>query len=275
MTENERIPDVDEIIDAQLFAGRMIEQSGSAASLLDLQEPRKLAEQIVEGAKAFYRNVMNGLTEAGIDTSDAVEMLLTLRRLGGKRLEEMYGPGTENPRRIRGREPVVQSSLVEELEEMTETHLSRVPNAERAQIATLNLSVLAATTDVHEHGKMLLEQSLRELGVSTLDGGVSTDADKLAAQAGTTRADAIAVSTFNGIALDYVRQLKSELNVRGLETPILVGGRLNQIPDGSNTSLPVDVSEELSAHGAIVCNEIEDCVPALIAIGENKTKEAS
>lgn len=275
VTENERIPDVDEIIDAQLFANRLIEQSADAASLIDLEKPETLAGEIVAGGTAFYGNVREGLAEANIDTDDPVEMLLTLRRVGGKRLEELFGAGPEDQSQMRCRRPVIQSSLVEELEEMADAHLSKISDAERARLARLDITVLAATTDVHEHGKMLLEQSLRELGVATLDGGVSTDADKLAAQALTTCADAIAVSTFNGIALDYVHQLNRELELRGLSTPILIGGRLNQIPEGSNTSLPVDVSEELSAQGAIVCNEIEDCVPALIAIGENKKREAS
>ena len=48
--------------------------------------------------------------------------------------------------------------------------------------------------------------------------------------------------------------------------PVLIGGRLNQVPKGSNTSLPVDVSAELAEAGAVVCREIEDAVPALIAI---------
>jgi hypothetical protein len=47
---------------------------------------------------------------------------------------------------------------------------------------------------------------------------------------------------------------------------VLIGGRLNQVPSGSNSSLPVDVSAELAAGGAIVCREIEDAVPALLAI---------
>jgi hypothetical protein len=47
---------------------------------------------------------------------------------------------------------------------------------------------------------------------------------------------------------------------------VLIGGRLNQVPSGSNSSLPVDVSAELAAGGAIVCHEIEDAVPALLTI---------
>ena len=135
--------------------------------------------------------------------------------------------------------------------------------------------MLAATTDVHEHGKLLLEYALSKLGVVTLDGGVSTDPNKLAAQAAETGADCIAVSTFNGIALAYVRNLKSALADLGLAVPILIGGRLNQIPENSNTSLPVDVSAELALEGVTVCKELEDVVPALLHLQDTKQRQAS
>ena len=38
-----------------------------------------------------------------------------------------------------------------------------------------------------------------------------------------------------------------------MQLPVFIGGKLNRIPDGSNTSLPVDVRSELAAAGAIVC----------------------
>ncbi len=266
VTENQRIPDIDEIIDAQLFAGRMAEHAQDYEGLINLETAGALAEKIVHGAKQFKNNVLTGLSEAGVNTQDAVELLLTLRRLEGKRLEELFGAGRADERALRGRAPVVQSSLVEELQEMAEHHLDEVTPAEREQLQETHYTVLAATTDVHEHGKLLLEYALSQLGVTVLDGGVSTDADKLAARAAMTGADCIAVSTFNGVALTYVQQLKAALADLGLSTPVLVGGRLNQIPDGSNTSLPVDVTAELIEEGVTICRALEDVVPALLAL---------
>lgn len=273
VTENERIPDIDEIIDAQLFASRMVEHAGSYQPLIDASAAQTLAGQIVEGGRRFKENVLTGFSEAGIDTTDAVEMLLTLRRLEGKQLEELFGAGQADPDALRGRQPVVQSSLVEELQEMAEVHLAKVAPADRHSLASHDPKVLAATTDVHEHGKLLLEYALSELGVTVLDGGVSTDADKLAKLAAETAADCIAVSTFNGIALSYVQELKVALAELGVTVPILVGGRLNQIPEGSNTSLPVDVSAELANEGVTVCTALEDIVPALLALHLSKQRQ--
>ncbi len=275
VTENERIPDIDEIIDAQLFAGRMAEHAAGYQNLFDVEEAQSLASLIVEGGQRFKDNLMNGLDEAGIDTSDAVEMLLALRRLEGKQLEELFGAGTDAPEALRGRKPVVQSSLVEELEETAEEHLANVALEDQRTLEGTGHKVLVATTDVHEHGKLLLEYALNKLGVDVLDGGVSTDADQLAARAAECSADCIAVSTFNGIALSYVRDLKSAMADLSLSLPILVGGRLNQIPEGSNTSLPVDVSEELALEGVIVCAALEDIVPVLLNLKETKRRHVS
>ena len=109
------------------------------------------------------------------------------------------------------------------------------------------------------------------LGATDFDGGVSSDPDVLAAAARSTGADAIAISTYNGIALDYVMALKAELKARDLDIPLLVGGRLNQVPKGSNTSLPVDVTAELQAAGAIVCSQVEEAIPALLQAAAAET----
>lgn len=147
---------------------------------------------------------------------------------------------------------------------MAEERLALTSEADRALVAGAGLRALVATTDVHEHGKGLVERLFEGLGVTPLDGGVSCDPDDLAETARQTGADLIALSTYNGVALSFMAALKRELEDRGLAIPVLVGGRLNQIPESSNTSLPVEVGDELAALGAIVCREVEDALPALV-----------
>ena len=266
VTENSRIPDIDEIIDAQLFAARLTELSAAYPPMIDMSVAGKLAADIVAGGRTFFAGAMAGLAEQGVDTSDAFQMLLAIRRLGGKKLEELYGAGAADATAYRGRRPIVPGSLVEELEEMAHEQLATLAAASRSALATAKLTVLVATTDVHEHGKLLLETVFKDLSVTALDGGVSANPDELAEQAAATGADAIALSTYNGVALDYLQALKKELARRGLNVPVLIGGRLNQVPKGSNTSLPVDVTAELKAEGAIVCSEVGDAVPALLMV---------
>ncbi|MGI9351820.1 MAG: cobalamin-dependent protein [Rhizobiaceae bacterium] len=270
VSENRRIPDIDEIIEAQLFAGRLVELSSGMKGLQELTDVTESAERIYAGGKMFFDNTLRGFSEAGIDVRDPLKMLLALRRLGGRQLENMFGAGSPEPKMPQIRKPIVQSSLVDETIAMASDHLSHVDEVNKSQLVNSGLKIMVATTDVHEHGKLLLDRVFKELGLETIDGGVSIDPAKLAACVAAKRPDAIAISTYNGIALTYIEALKTELLSHNLTTPVLVGGRLNQIPGGSNTSLPVGVENELLEAGALVCAEVEDAIPALIAILEGK-----
>jgi len=96
----------------------------------------------------------------------------------------------------------------------------------------------------------------------------------LAASAKRECVDAIAVSTYNGVALSFARELKAELNKLGLDLPILFGGRLNQIPETSNTSLPVDVRGDIRSTGALVCEKPEDAIALLAGFIIRRDKDA-
>jgi len=252
VTENERIPDVEEIIGAQLFAATLVQHQARHIPLLEMSRARALAKRIVRGGQAFYDNAIRGLARAGIDTDNPFEMLLAIRRLGGRRMEQMFA-ATHDP---------VVSDIKEEVAEMASAHLLRIAPDNRASLARLKPRIVTATTDVHEHGKLVLDEVLAQAGATLIDGGTSAEPQHLASLAMENNADAIALSTYNGIALNYYNQLRQCL---GNRIPVLIGGRLNQIPDASNTSLPVDVGEQLAAAGAIVCHEIEDAIPAILA----------
>ena len=151
--------------------------------------------------------------------------------------------------------PVAPATILSELAEMADHALK----GQSAGPALRGLRVMVATSDVHEHGKMLVEEILRRLGVTVLDGGVSTDPAVLAERVQRDKPDAVAISTYNGVALRYFHALRAA----GIDCPLLIGGRLNQIPEGSNSSLPVDVGADLAQAGALVCRTAADLAPAL------------
>ena len=258
VSENERIPDVNEIIEAQLFAARLIQHQTRHMPMLDDTPARALAKRIIGGGNAFYTKAINRLEQAEIDTNNPFEMLLAIRRLGGRRMEQMFTTKGDP----------VTSDIAEEVAEMALGHLARVPETERTMLARLAPRIVTATTDVHEHGKLVLDEVLGQAGAVLIDGGTSAEPQALAKLALAERADAIALSTYNGIALNYYNELRKSL---GNQIPILIGGRLNQIPDVSNTSIPVDVGDQLAAAGALVCREIEDAVPAILGSLKEQT----
>lgn len=270
ITEAARIPDIDEVVAAQIFCGELIRRSEGMEKLIDPTAADELATRIVDGAMRFRKSVLNGLSDAGIDTGDAFELLLSLRRIGAKRLEQMFGPGAEDEKGPNGRRPVEPSPVLEEISARASKALSGITEAQRIGLAKSNLRVVTATTDVHEYGKRLLEEMFMELGVATVDGGVSTDPDRLAEAARGT--DAIFLSTYNGVALSFLKSLKAELAERKLDIPVFIGGKLNEVPATSNTNLPVDVSDELAAQGAVVCRSVEDLYGPLTFIADKKSE---
>ena len=165
---------------------------------------------------------------------------------------------------------LIPSTIIDEIEELAHHHLAQVEQNEKDIIRKLNLKVITATTDVHEHGKLLLDMVLSEVGITVIDGGISTDADDLAKLAKNEGVQAIAVSTYNGVALTFALDLKAELKQLDMDLPVIFGGRLNQIPEASNTSMPVDVSDDIRSTGAFVCERPEDAIMLLAKIARRR-----
>lgn len=258
VTENERIPDVDEIIDAQIFADRAIRAAPGLGAVADWREADAIADRLVEGGKAFKANVLAGLADDGIDIEDAAQVLLALKRLGARTIEARFAPTADAP--------AVKAGWVTELEEMAQAWREGVPEATRSTLSGLRVAI--ATSDVHEHGKHYLETALAPVGVVCLDAGVSVDPEAVVSAALREDAQAIMISTYNGVALSYAKGIMAALDEMGLELPVLIGGRINQVPDASNTGLPVDVSGPLRALGVHVCADLDDALAPLAAAAE-------
>lgn len=270
ITEATRIPDIEEVIDAQLFALRLFERSEAFAPLVDTAETDRIAQRIVSGGERFKSAVLQGLEAAGFNIADPVELLLALRRIGAKRLEELFGPGQPDAGQPRARRPLVKATTIEALEQAAEKAVSALPPQQEERIAAAGLVGCIGATDVHEYGKILVEEILTRLDVRMLDTGVHAEPRDIVAMAGDGGADFIAISTYNGVALSYLRTLQGELRRQGLKLPVLVGGKLNEIPQDSNSSLPVDVSTDIAAAGAIPCRGTEELFAALVRLADER-----
>jgi methylmalonyl-CoA mutase cobalamin-binding subunit len=215
-----------------------------------------IVDKLIDGAKTFYQNIITAFIDRGVDTGNALEMLLALKRIGARDLEALYGPGKIDAHPPNNRRPIIQTPVIQELETAASTIIEGLDDTN----LPANQSICVATTDVHEYGKLVLENVLGKLGMTIIDGGVSTDPDALADLAIASNAQIIALSTYNGIALNFLSDLKKHLDARNSEIIIYIGGKLNQVPDDSNSSLPVDVRSELKSHGAIPCTTIENMI---------------
>jgi methylmalonyl-CoA mutase cobalamin-binding subunit len=196
-----------------------------------------------------------------------LEIFLAIRRSGARRLEQWFGPGKPDTGAVRGRRPLVVSENIEAVGAQSRALLATLaPEIERA-VRAHGYTACVATSDVHEYGKIMVEQILDGLDVALVDGGVSVDPADLVDRARRGEADFIALSTYNGIALSYLTTLRQEMAQVDLDIPVFIGGRLNQVPDGSNTSLPVDVTDKLSEVGAVTCDGVGEMLECPVAEG--------
>ena len=271
VTEALRIPEIDEIVDAHLFANRLALRCEGFEALFDLERAEEVAHRLVEGGHRFKKRVLAGLADAGIDTGDPFELLLALRRIGANRLEELWGPGVPQEGVLRGRVPWVRATTVAALESQGEGVVKAIDPAHREAVERARLTACVTCTDVHEYGKILVESVLGQLGVAVVDAGVSADPEGVAGHASRSGADLVAVSTYSGIALSYVTELREAMNRMGCDVPIFVGGKLNEVPDGSPSSMPEDVTRELDELGAVVCLRVEDMLGRLVEMAGETT----
>ncbi len=274
ITEYERIPDADEIAEVHIFASRLIEQTDKVLPLIDLDDVDAAADRLVEGAESFRDKALGGFAEVGIDTENPLELLLAIRRSGARRLERWFGPGEEDTTAISGRRPFVSGENMAGLADAGDACLAALDPVVAGAIREHGFVACVATSDVHEYSKVMVERILGGLDVEVVDGGVSVDPNHLAATARDCGADFIALSTYAGIALSYLTDLRQEMARIGLDIPVFVGGRLNQIPVGSNTSLPVDVRAELAEAGAHVCRDVPEMLDRLVATPSRRDRAA-
>lgn len=266
ITENIRIPDADEIIDAQCNLKRLSELAPGYLPLLDMAPIDRRRDQLLQGGRAYADRVLKGFENAGINILDPFEMLLALRRIGGRKLEQLFGYGAADTRPTAKTIPIVPATTYLEIEAEAAKFLATKAGQALYQIATPGFRILTATTDVHEHGKVLLDTIFERAGFTLIDGGVSSDPDAVAVLAKTAQADVIALSTYNGVALHFTTQLMQDLDASDVKIPVLIGGRLNQIPRDSNSSLPIDVTDELKMLGAYPCVSLVTAQAVLEAV---------
>jgi methylmalonyl-CoA mutase cobalamin-binding subunit len=196
-----------------------------------------------------------------VDRRDPLQLLLATRRLGAARIEELYGVGEPDSAYPRGFVPVAETDTYRRLEGQRREVLESIASQGRSRPDLRGVRVVAASGDVHEYGLYVVVSVLRALGASVVDLGTSVDPELAIQAAAETAADAIAFSTYNGMALSVGRELRNGLDRRRLPTRLFIGGRLTEDLDGAKS---VDVGPELERLGSTPCVNVDDMVASLV-----------
>jgi len=261
VTEALRIPSAEEIAEAQIF-GRRIEQAARRLKPhMDFSKAYAFSDKIVSAGKMVFDNALAGLKEAGVDVDDPIQLLYVLKKLGPAIFEEMFGAGKLNSAYARGRQPVVPTD-VSELSNAYVEKYRNIFSSSRSKDMLQGRRILIASTDVHEHAIMVIHQLLAEAGAEMINLGAETNPDQVVAAARDKNAEAILISTHNGMALDYARRLKEEMAQQKINIPVVMGGVLNQKVE--DQALPVDVSKNIKELDFVPCPRLENKLDNLL-----------
>lgn len=262
VTETERIPTWQEVATVQTISRRLEDYVPLVEPVIDWVKIEAMRDELVRGGKAFYDAVITGLSSAGIDVRDPGQLLLVLKRLGSARCEELFGAGEPDPEFPRGRRPVLQTDLVRSTMEERERLLAELGQRGEEE-AIRGMKVLVTSTDVHEFAEFLLTSSLAAVGAEVIDFGINRDPEDIVKAVIETDADAVVITTHNGVARSFGRRLMEELRSAGaVSAPVFMGGVLNEDVDGSE--IPIDVSADLNAGGIQTPGTIDRLIDALI-----------
>lgn len=256
VTEAVRVPSADEIIEAHHTVDMMIEKAKHYGDYIDYEKVQSEADILVTCGNVFFERVLNGLDDMHIDINHAGEVLAALKAIGVDQLETNFGVGLKKENVMRGRVPVRPTSIVQIINLQQDEVMGKIKNLDDKPLTGINIVVGA--TDVHEFGKEICKNILATAGANVFDLGATISIDELADSVIETESKAVLVSTYNGIALSFAKDMLKKFDEENIHVPIVMGGRLNENMEGSE--LPVDVSKEIAALGINADNDAETLV---------------
>lgn len=215
---------------------------------------------LVACGRIFFERIMNGLDDLDVDITHAGEILGALKSIGSEQLEEVFGVGKADKLAMRGRVPVRPTNIVMTINERQREISDQIQNLEGA---LQDVNVIIGSTDGHEFGKEIVKSILLQAGANVFDLGKSVPVQDILDTMIESESRFIVMSSFNGIALSFAREMLEGLEKSGMDAHLIMGGLLNENKDGSD--LAVDVSDDLRALGVSCDNNAEGLVDTIRA----------
>ncbi|MBI5090298.1 MAG: cobalamin B12-binding domain-containing protein [Actinobacteria bacterium] len=196
----------------------------------------------------------------GVDVRDPAQVLVVMKRLGAGKCEELFAPGERDDGFLRGKRPVLETDLVRETNAKRDQLLSDIAAQSQGQ-PIRGMKVVVASTDVHEFAKFLLTSTFEALQANVIDCGINRDPEDIVKVVAETAPHAVVLTTHNGVARTFATKLLGELQHQRLDTPVFMGGVLNEDVEGSD--VPIDVRADLVRLGVGVPGSVDELVDAL------------
>lgn len=249
ITEHVRVPTIDELLNIVACGKRVEEKAEEWLPFMDFTRLEEMRDVLVEQGTKMYENVMAAFEEAGVNTKDPLEMILTLKNFNPVKFEEYF-----HPRVVDGAvQPFYPTVLGRQTARLTGEIIEDLKKRELTGCLA-GTKIVMGSGDSHTYGLRLVEAVLRAAGADVIDAGVDMDAVDLIDLAEETDAKYVGVSVHNGQALHYGRQLLEICRRRRKDLWFFMGGKLNSLIEGF--SEPQEVDGKLLEMGIHAQNDI-------------------
>lgn len=266
VTEATRIPSADEIIEAHRLVDIMIEKAPLYSTFINWEKVEAETDILVTCGRIFFERVMNGLEDMKVDLKHPGEMLGVLKAIGPEQLEIHFGVGKQDKMAMRGRVPIRPTSIIQTINAKKDILVRSMDDIEGQPLK--GIKVVMGTTDVHEFGKEICKSIIQKAGATVFDLGATVSPVELMDTIVETESRVVLISTYNGIALSYAREVLDGFKKNHIDAKLIMGGLINENQDGSD--LPVDVSTEVRALGVNCDNKAENLVKTILDIVNGK-----
>jgi methylmalonyl-CoA mutase cobalamin-binding subunit len=264
VTEAIRIPTPEEILQIQVLGRKLEDTARNLLSHCQFEPEVTQKERLVSEGKKVFSKALEGLEGVGIDIRDPVRLLYILKKLGPGQFESFFGAGDTDPRYLHQRKPVLGVDYYQNIFEKT-LALERMIREHQNRLKGLkDRKIVITSTDVHEHALYILERVFTFAGMKVFNIGAEKNPDQILDALIECGAEIMAISTHNGMAYEFAKALKEQLDCRSVSIPVFMGGRLNQNVDGE--ALPVDVSGQLKDFGINPSDSIESLFDELCRV---------
>ena len=248
LTEAERIPSPAEIVEVHLIARELEREVRKAPNVYDWERLEALGAGVAQYALLFRDRALQVFAVDGVDTADAAQVLLAMRRTTMPDLEARVDLAA--PDEIATLEPW-KASQVRDV-------ASRVGSPTGPRLD--GLRVVLAVLEVHDLVRDALATALPRFGAEIILLNSATSIDGVIRAALDEDADAVVLGTYNGNAVDLGERLVTARRQTGWNGDILMGGILNQ---DTGEALPIDARPRLAALGVRCVERVEDLVGLL------------
>ncbi|MCX7615492.1 MAG: cobalamin B12-binding domain-containing protein [Clostridiales bacterium] len=264
VTESVVIPTPDDNLKAQMLAAQLAIEAEHQYEVTDFKKIEEFAEYGYQKGKCFFERMMEAFSDV-TDIEDPYKLCYGIRLLGPNELENMFCDETPFHGTAIDRQPYIETPVYKLVTSMIRDTLDKVVITERLTEKLSGKKAVIASTDVHKMGKMIVHAVLKKASIEVVDIGCQIDPYEVVESLKKEKPEILILSTYNGFALSYAKELKKLAKEAGIwgSIKIFMGGRLNE---DAGQAVPINVTEDLAEMGIQPSHQIEGLIDLIDAV---------